>query len=272
MDKVVIKDFEVFANHGVFEEEKALGQKFVIDIELSLSTREAAITGDLKKSVHYGELAHKIEKLMKEDNYDLIETVAEKIAEFILLEYSIVSFVKVRVKKPWAPIHRTLDTVYIEIERGWHYAYLSFGSNLGDKHKNIKDALELIDKSKYNKVLKVSSIIETEPWGYENQDNFLNGVCEIKTLMTPKELIVFLLDIEKELKRERLIKWGPRTLDLDVIYYDDLISEDDEIILPHPRMEEREFVLAPLNEIAPNKLHPIRKMRTFELLKNLKEI
>ena len=151
-------------------------------------------------------------------------------------------------------------------------SYISFGSNLGDREKNINEALKLINDSDDIEIINVSKIIETEPWGYLEQDNFLNGVCEIKTLMTPKELIVFLLEIEKKLKRERLIKWGPRTLDLDVIYYDDLISEDDEIILPHPRMEEREFVLVPLNEIAPNKLHPIKKMRTFELLENLKKI
>ncbi|MGL5615834.1 MAG: 2-amino-4-hydroxy-6-hydroxymethyldihydropteridine diphosphokinase [Sarcina sp.] len=270
MDKIVIKDFEVFANHGVFQEEKTLGQKFVLDMELSLSTREAAKTGDLTKSVHYGELAHKIEKLMQEKSYDLIETVAENIAEFILLEYDMVNSVKVRVKKPWAPIHRTLDTVYVEIERGWHSAYLSFGSNLGDRNKNIEDALNYIDSSKENKVVKVSSIIETEPWGYEEQDNFLNGACEIKTLLTPKELIRFLLEIEGKLKRERVIKWGPRTLDLDVLYYDDLISEDEEIIIPHPRMELREFVLKPLDEIASNKLHPIKKLRTFEMLAALK--
>lgn len=271
MDKIVIKDFEVFANHGVFQEEKTLGQKFVLDIELILSTREAALTGDLTKSVHYGELAHSIEKLMKKESHDLIETVAENIAEYILLEYDLVKLVKVRVKKPWAPIHRTLDTVYVEIERGWHNTYLSFGSNLGDKEENIKEALELIDKSKYNKILKVSSIIETEPWGYEEQENFLNGVCEVKTLMNPKELIGFLLNIEKILKRERVIKWGPRTLDLDVLYYDDMVSEDDNITLPHPRMQYREFVLKPLNEIAPNKLHPIKKLRTFEMLETLEK-
>ena len=133
MDKIIIKDFEVFGNHGVFEEEKRLGQKFVLSIELFLDTREAGVTGDLSKSVHYGELAHKVEEEFKKQSYDLIETAAEKLSEFILLEYSLVKKVKVSLKKPWAPILRSLDTVSIEIERGWNEAYLSYGSNIGHK-------------------------------------------------------------------------------------------------------------------------------------------
>lgn len=269
MDKIVIKDFELFANHGVFNEEKVLGQKFVLDIELYLSVREAGKTGDLTKSVHYGELVHMLEKEFKSESYDLIETVAEKMAEFILKTYSLVSKVLIRVKKPWAPIHRSLDTVYIEIVRQWNTSYISFGSNLGDREKNINEALKSINDSDDIEIIKVSKIIETEPWGYLEQDNFLNGVCEIKTLLSPKELISFLMSIEKKLKREREIKWGPRTLDLDIIFYNDIISEDEEIILPHPRMHLRKFVLEPMNELAPYKIHPLYKKRVFELLEEL---
>ncbi|WP_300350434.1 2-amino-4-hydroxy-6-hydroxymethyldihydropteridine diphosphokinase [Clostridium sp.] len=272
MDKIVIKDFEVFGNHGVFEEEKRLGQKFVLSIELSLDTREAGITGDLKKSVHYGELAHKIEEEFKKKSYDLIETVAEKMCEFILLEYPLVKSVKIRVKKPWAPILRSLDTVYVEVERVWNEAYLSYGSNIGDKKFYIEEALKELSKEYHTKVLKTSKLKKTEPWGYTDQDEFLNGACKIKTLLNPKELMNFLLGIEKKLKRERKIKWGPRTIDLDIIFFNDLISEDEEVILPHPRMHERSFVLEPLNEIAPYKIHPLYKKRVFELLEDIKNI
>lgn len=270
MDKIFVKDFEVFAHHGVFNEEKTLGQKFVLDIELFLSTREAAITGDLSKSVHYGELVHKLEKEFKKESYDLIETVAENIAQFILLEYDLVKEICLKVKKPWAPIHRNLDTVYIEIKRKWNIAYLSFGSNLGDSDDNIKKGLEMISEFYHTKVVKVSSIIKTKPWGYEDQDDFLNGACQIKTLLPPNELIDFLLNIEKELKRERIIKWGPRTLDLDIIFYNNEISEDEKVILPHPRMHLRKFVLEPLSEIAPYKIHPLLNKRVFEILDELK--
>ncbi|EOU1117369.1 2-amino-4-hydroxy-6-hydroxymethyldihydropteridine diphosphokinase [Clostridium perfringens] len=269
MDKIIIKDFEVFGNHGVFEEEKRLGQKFVLSIELFLDTREAGVTGDLSKSVHYGELAHKVEEEFKKQSYDLIETAAEKLCEFILLEYPLVKKVKVSLKKPWAPILRSLDTVSIEIERGWNEAYLSYGSNIGDKKYYIEEALNEINKAYHTEIIKKSNLIETEPWGYTEQDEFLNGACKIKTLLNPKELIKFLLSVEQKLKRERKIKWGPRTIDLDVIFFNDLVSEDEDIILPHPRMHERSFVLEPLNEIAPYKVHPLYRKRVFELLEEL---
>lgn len=270
MDKIVIKDFEVFGNHGVFEEEKRLGQKFVLSIELSLDTREAGMTGDLTKSVHYGELAHKVYEQFKKESYDLIETVAEKMCEFILLEYPLVKSVKLKVKKPWAPILRSLDTVYVEVKRGWNEACISYGSNIGDKKFYIEEALKELSKEYHTKVLKTSSLITTEPWGYTDQEEFLNGACIIKTLLSPKELMKFLLSIEQGLKRERIIKWGPRTIDLDIIFFNDLVSEDEEVILPHPRMHQRSFVLEPLNEIAPYKIHPLYKKRVFELLEELK--
>ncbi|MGL5575714.1 MAG: 2-amino-4-hydroxy-6-hydroxymethyldihydropteridine diphosphokinase [Sarcina sp.] len=272
MEKIVIKDFVIFGHHGVFLEEKTLGQKFVLDIILSLSVEEAAKTGNLNKSVHYGELAHKLEEKFKAESYDLIETVADRMIEFILLEYDLVDSVKIRVKKPWAPIHRNLDTVYVEMEKRWNEAFLSFGSNLGDKSENIKKGLELIENSYHTKVIKVSDIIVTEPWGYEEQDDFLNGTCKIKTLLSPKELVKFLLEVEKDLNRERIIKWGPRTLDLDVIFYNNIITEDEEATIPHPRMHQREFVLEPLNQIAPYKIHPLYKKRVFELLDEVRKI
>ena len=270
MDKIVIKDLEVFAFHGVFEGEKSVGQKFLISLELSLDLGLASKTCDLTKTVHYGELCEKIEAEFKKNSYDLIETACEKICEFTLMEYEMVNKVKVIVKKPWAPIHKSLDTVFIEMERKWSTAYLSYGSNMGNKEEYIRRALNLIDTSKYIKVIKESSLIETKPWGYTEQDNFINGACKIKTILNPKELMGFLLNVEKSLDRERKIKWGPRTIDLDIIFYDDLVTEDDFVTLPHPRAHLREFVLEPINEIAPNKIHPLYKKRVFELLESLK--
>ena len=270
MDKIYLKNVEFFANHGVFQEEKNLGQKFILDIELTLDLRKAGVTGDLTKSVHYGDLCHGIEKVFKEKSYDLIETAAEKVAEYVLLNYELVNSVKIKLKKPWAPIGRHLDYAAVEIERKWHRAYLSIGSNIGDKEKNLNEAIEQLRKDENIEVLEVSAFLKTEPWGVLEQDDFLNGALIIKTLLNPQELMKKLLDIELEMKRERIIKWGPRIIDLDIIFYDDLISDDDFVTLPHPRMEEREFVLIPLNEIAPNKLHPLLKKPVFRLLQNLK--
>ena len=104
MDKIYLKNVEIFANHGVFQEEKNLGQKFILDLELTLGLEEAGKTGDLTKSVHYGELCHGIEKEFTKVSYDLIETAAEKVAEYTLVNYPIGESAKVTLKKPWAPI------------------------------------------------------------------------------------------------------------------------------------------------------------------------
>lgn len=269
MDKIFLKNVEIFANHGVFQEEKTLGQKFILDIELFLDTKEAGVTGDLTKSVHYGELCHRIEEEFTKESYDIIETAAQKIADYILHNYEIVQNVKITLKKPWAPIGRHLDYAGVEIERGWHEAYLSIGSNMGDKEKNLNDAVERISSLKEVKVERVSGFIVTEPWGYTDQEEFLNGAVKIKTTFSPKELVRALLHIESEMKRERIIKWGPRIIDLDVVFYDDLISDDEEIILPHPRMEEREFVLKPLSELCPYKIHPVLRKSVVKLLDEL---
>ncbi len=220
-DKIVIRDLEIFAFHGVFEGEKSVGQKFLVSLELSLDLSLASRNNDLTKSVHYGELCEKIEAEFKKESYDLIETACEKLCEFVLLEYDIVNEVKVIVKKPWAPIHKSLDTVFIEMTRRWSKAYLSYGSNMGNKREYIERALKILDDFKFIKLIKKSTLIDTKPWGYTEQDDFLNGACIIKTILNPTSLMEFLLDVEKKLDRERKIKWGPRTIDLDIIFYDD---------------------------------------------------
>lgn len=271
MDKIYLKNVEIFANHGVFKEEKTLGQKFVLDLELTLSLEEAGRTGDLTRSVHYGELCHGIEKEFVKESYDLIETAAQKVAEFTLYNYPLVKEVKVTLKKPWAPIGRHLDYAAVQIERGWHEAYLSIGSNIGNKEENLHRAIELINSYKEIEVEKVSSFLVTEPWGYLDQEKFVNAALKLKTILSPQELMKVLLDIEQEMKRERIIKWGPRIIDLDIIFYDNLVLEDELVTVPHPRMEEREFVLKPLSEICGNKVHPLLKKRVFRLLEDIEK-
>lgn len=264
-----IKDLELFGFHGVFEEEKRLGQKFIVSLELDLDLKLAGRTGDLTKSVHYGELCEKIEKEFVRESYDLIETVVLNLADFILNEYKIIEGAKVFLKKPWAPVRKHLDTVEIMIERRRHKAYIGLGSNIGDKEKYLKEAINKISKERNTQITKQSSFIITKPWGYLNQEDFLNGVIEIETILEPEELMDLLLRIELELDRERIIKWGPRTIDLDVLMYDDVVSSNEKITLPHPRMHEREFVLKSLNEIAPYLMHPVIKKRIFTLLEEV---
>lgn len=131
--------------------------------------------------------------------------------------------------------------------------YLGLGSNLGDREDNLLNAIKKISKMKTTAVLKKSDIYETKPVGYLPQDKFLNMVIEIETCLKPYNLLSELLKIESELERKREIKWGPRTIDVDILLFDDLYEDSPKLRIPHERMYERAFVLVPLKEIYPSK-------------------
>jgi len=135
--------------------------------------------------------------------------------------------------------------------------FIGVGSNIGNRYKNIQDAEKEISKSDLCKIVRVSKIYETDPVGYLNQDNFLNCVFKIDTQFTPEQLIDFLLNTEKTLKRERIIHWGPRTIDLDILFYDNITISSSKLIIPHPRMHERMFVMKPLCDLIPDYIHPV---------------
>lgn len=269
MDQIRIKDLEVFANHGVFPEETVLGQKFLISCTLYLDSRKAGKTDALEASVHYGMVAQLIKKEMEEHTFQLIEAVAEHLAEAVLSFDEKIQKVDIEVKKPWAPVGLPLDTVSVAITRGWHEAYVAVGSNLGDKREYLEQAIEGIRKTKGCVLEKVSTIIETEPYGGVEQDVFLNGALKLRTLLTPYELLERLHELEQEAKRERLVHWGPRTLDLDILLYDDLVLEDEELCIPHVDMQNRDFVLRPMAEIAPYKRHPVYGKTMKEMLASI---
>lgn len=266
MDQIKIKDLEVYANHGVFPEETKLGQKFLVSCTMYLDTRKAGNTDDIEASVNYGTISHLIKKEMEEKTFKLIETVTEHLAETILLFDERIQKIDMEVKKPWAPIGIPLDTVSVKITRGWHEAYIALGSNMGDKADYIQMAIAGLKKAENCRVDKVSAIIQTKPYGGVEQDEFLNGVLKMRTLLTPWELLELLHELEQKAKRERLIHWGPRTLDLDIIFYDDIVLEEDELCIPHVDMHNREFVLRPMSEIAPYKRHPVYGKTMKEML------
>ena len=128
-------------------------------------------------------------------------------------------------------------------------AFLSMGSNLGDRIGYLKKALSLLSSHPSITVSNVSSVYETDPVGYTKQNNFLNLVCRIETDLSPLSLLSYLMTIEQILHRERTIRFGPRTIDVDILTYDELVINTDELSLPHPRMRERPFVQIPLHEI-----------------------
>ena len=146
--------------------------------------------------------------------------------------------------------------------------YIGIGSNLGDKEKNIRRAIGLIKKK--CKILKISSLYETEPVGYKKQDLFLNCAIKIKARLNPRELFIFLKSIEKKLGRVNIIKNGPRIIDLDILFYDDKAVKTINLAIPHPRLHKRAFVLEPLGEICNGLVHPILKKSIKELKSGLK--
>ena len=257
MDKIWIKDLEIFAYHGVLAEEKRNGQNFYVTVSMDVDLHAAGMTDDLDKTVNYAEVCELIRRTMQEESYDLIEAAAENVADAILLAYPQIKMVHVIVSKPGAPISMDFDTVCVDITRGRHIAYLGIGSNLGDKEAYLDYAVDQLNKDEYIQVTKVSSYIITEPYGDVEQDDFLNGALALRTLLSPEELLDRLHEIEYAAHRERIIHWGPRTLDLDILFYEDFVSGTKELTLPHPDMQNRSFVLDPMDELNPGYVHPL---------------
>lgn len=269
MDRIEIKHLEVFGNHGVFPEETRLGQKFLINACLYTNTREAGLTDDLTRSIHYGEICHEITRFLRENTYRLIESAVEHLAEHLLLHTPRLNAIELEILKPWAPIGLPLESVSVKIKRGWHQAYLALGSNLGDKQAYLEGAVEKLAKTSGIRVKQVSGFIETEPYGGVEQDTFLNGCLEVETILSPQELLREMNRIEAEAGRERKLHWGPRTLDLDMIFYDNLVTEEPKLLLPHPDMQNRDFVLKPLMELCPYKRHPVTGKTILEMQRDV---
>lgn len=144
-----------------------------------------------------------------------------------------------------------------------HIVYLALGSNLGDRLANLKQAISFLTPQL--DVRAKSQVYETPPWGFENQPKFLNQVIKAKTYLDPEPLLKHLKRLEVALGRKESFPNGPRLIDIDVLFYDDLVSNKPSLIIPHPRLHERGFVLLPLLELAPDLVHPVHKKTVREL-------
>lgn len=268
-DQIIIKDLEVFANHGVFPEEQSLGQKFVVSAILDTDTRRAGKTDDFTASIDYGAVCRTITHFLTAHTYKLLERAAECLAEELLLHTPGLSSLLLEIKKPWAPVGMPLKTVSVTIKRGWHTVYLGLGSNLGDKKTYLEKAIRALNETASCQVEAVSDFLDTRPYGVTDQDDFVNACLKLCTLLTPRELLGELRRIEQDAGRERTLRWGPRTLDLDILFYDDLILGDNDLCIPHVDLANREFVLRPLCQIAPYLHHPVTGKTVWEMLNAL---
>jgi 2-amino-4-hydroxy-6-hydroxymethyldihydropteridine diphosphokinase len=152
-----------------------------------------------------------------------------------------------------------------------HIAYIGIGSNLGDKLYHCEKAISEILKIDRHKLLAKSPFFKTQPIGYTSQDWFVNGVIKIETDLEALELLRTLKTIESQLGRMKTFRWGPRTIDLDILFFDDAEIYTEELQIPHPLIQDRQFVLVPLVDIDRNLIHPVLKKTVQELLNNFKE-
>lgn len=264
-DRIELRGLRVRGNHGVFDFEKREGQDFVIDVTLHTSVSRAAATDDIADTVHYGELAEDVAHIVEDNTFDLIETLASRIAEHCL---DLAEHVEVVVHKPSAPIQRSFNDVSVTVVRSRENtviddpttadtveteAYLNLGANLGDAADTLDQAVAALDRHPKINVLRRSSLYRTAPWGGVEQNDFLNLGLIVNTSLPAPELLAVMQGIEVACGRTRELRWGPRTLDIDLIRFGndraELILDTAALTLPHPRAHERAFVLAPWAEL-----------------------
>ena len=143
--------------------------------------------------------------------------------------------------------------------------FLGLGSNQGDRELNLRNSIKLLN-SRVGKVLNTSGIYESEPWGVKNQNYFLNQVIEIETLIDPNDLLNICKNIEYDMGRKPEIRWGKRVIDIDILYYQSKVINQENLKIPHKLMHERKFIMIPLNDLNENHLHPILKITNKEIL------
>ena len=248
-DQIVIKGISAKGFHGVLDHEKRDGQTFVVDVVMEVDLAPAGASDDLADTVNYAEVAGDVVGIIEGESLDLIEAVAGRIATAVLTR-PLVEAVEVVVHKPEAPVGYPFTDVQVRVRRERETpVVVALGSNVGESletlHHAVVALLGAVD------IDAVSPVVETDPVGGPDQPAYLNAVVTGTTSASPRALLRFLHDIEHAHGRTREVRWGPRTLDLDLIQYGDpafdtdVRLDDATLTLPHPRAHERAFVLVP---------------------------
>lgn len=253
-DHVSVNGLRLMALVGVLPQEREAPQPVRVDLDLEVDLAEAGITDNLADSADYGAVASAVAETVRASTDLLLERLAARIAECVLgfdhVEAATVTLTKLR-----PPIPEDIDSSSVRIVRSRaemgvparHRAIVALGSNLGDRAEYLRFAL-----ARLSNVVALSQVFETDPVGGPgDQGPYLNMVVIVDTDLDPFALLRRLLQIEAEAQRVRNVRWGPRTLDLDLIFYDDCTVTSEELTVPHPRFAERRFVLEPLAEVAP---------------------
>lgn len=277
MFEIIIKNLILFGYHGVHREEKSNGQEFLFNISIFIDKKISGKDGFLEKdyiqnTINYSDVIEIVKYINDNNKFDLLETLSGDIALKILSFSPVIEKVRVRVEKTSPPIREKIGSVGAEIQVSRNKesrVFISLGSNIGDREKNLRDAVERIGCHRSIEVTKVSSIYETEPMYIKNQDSFFNIVLEalVGEDFNPFEMLGYLKGIEYFMGRKGdTVRYGPRIIDIDILYYGDKQIVSDFLVIPHPRISERKFVLLPLTEIAPD--FKFNDRSTAEMLKN----
>jgi dihydroneopterin aldolase/2-amino-4-hydroxy-6-hydroxymethyldihydropteridine diphosphokinase len=286
MFKILIKNLNLFGYHGVKEIEKKNGQNFRFNVEISLNKNSFLKSDNLEDTLNYSEVVKILKEINTSRRFNLLETLSMTIADRIMEMSPLVDRVLVKIEKTSPPIKENLESVGVEyvlnheeknktgLKKEAVDVYLSAGSNIGSREDNLRKAVGMIERNPDIDLIKVSSIYETEPMYVKDQDYFYNIVlqCRVGKKLGPFEMTGFLKSIEYELGRAKINKkYGPRIIDIDLLYYGGKIIQSDFLIVPHPKIEERKFVLVPLSEIAPDFKIEGENIKEFLKRKNLIE-
>lgn len=257
-DRIEVRGLRVRGRHGVLDAERRDGQDFLIDAVLAVDTRPAATSDDLSLTVDYAGLSERLAAIVGGEPVNLIETLAERLAQACLAEPA-VRQAEITVHKPDAPMGRPFDDVSVTICRARPVrAVIALGSNLGDRLQELQRSVDALAATPGLALTAVSPIYETAPVGGPEQPDYLNAVVLAQTSRPAADLLARAHAIEAAAQRTRAERWGPRTLDVDIIAYGEELSSDPVLTLPHPRAQERAFVLAPWHDADPGAVLPGR--------------
>ncbi len=277
MFEIIIKNLKLFGYHGVNIEEKKNGQEFLFNVKLKLAKKTfkagSSYQDNVSATVNYSEVIRLIKEINSLNKYDLLETLCEEISCQICSLFPGVLKASVMVEKTSPPIKEDIESVGVRFAcsvnklaesaeshgKNSELFYLSIGSNLADREENLRNAVARLSRSSFIRIIKVSSIYESEPMYVKKQDNFYNIVLKGEILQGEKEsyryynafeFLGLLKSIEHSMGRRPFgTRYGPRIIDLDLLYFNDEEIISDMLMLPHPGIIERKFVLVPFNEI-----------------------
>lgn len=255
--KIIIDDLIINACHGVNEEEKVIEQPFSISMEIITDIGDAVKNDDIVQTVSYSEVCKIIKENVRNTSYNLIETLADRLACIIASNYSSVISVKVLLKKLKPPMKIKPNYVAVEVVRTYEKVYVSIGSSVGNRDAYLDFAIKKIIDDSHIRNVRESNRIETEPYGGVAKNKFINSAVEFETIYSPQELLKVVNNIEAEAGRERNKKWEDRVLDIDIVLFGDKIINDINLVVPHKEMHRRDFVLKPLLSLNEALYHPV---------------